>query len=502
MSLSLIVGNVGSWALQTLLLIAVTGAVLALLRVTDPRLRLRTWHGILGVVLLLPVIQRWRDVTERAISPSVEAAGAARFSWDPWLAAVVVIGIAARAGWMAAGLRQLRRLRLTATPWRPLPAWYRGLAADTGVSASLAASLDIDSAVTFGVRRPAILVPGRLLDAPEPHQRAIVAHELQHVARRDWVWVLAEEALRMALWWHPAIWFALGEAQLAREEIVDRRTIAATGNRTGYLEALIAAAAPARAGALAFGPQFYRRHQLFTRVRRLLEEETMSKARMLAVATALAIAVPATVLVASASFPLTAAEPAIAPQDPPPPPPPPPPPEPVASQRDAPPPPPPPPARVSASPGRPVPPPPPPPPPARTSPMDDAPPPPPPPPARVSGSQRPSAPPPPPPARTGALDDAPPPPPPPPPPPKSMKYDLTVSKADAAVTKAAGKPKLPNPAKEFDAKVKPKIDATEIKNTTKSAVPKPAGAETKKDSKSDVKTKTKPATNPASVDMG
>ena len=344
MSLSLVVGNLGSWALQTLLLIAVTGAVLALLRVTDPRLRLRTWHGILGAALLLPFMQRWRI---DAASPSVDAAaGAARFAWEPWLAALVVIGIAARAGWMAAGLRQLRRLRLTATPWRPLPTWYRGLAADAGVSASLAASLDIDSAVTFGVRRPVILVPGRLLDAPEPHQRAIVAHELHHVARRDWVWVLGEEALRIALWWHPAIWFALGEAQLAREEIVDRRTIAATGNRTGYLEALIAAADPAGAVAPGFGSRFYRRRQLFTRVRRLLEEESMSKARMLAVAAALAVAVPATVLGASAAFPLTAAQPAIAMQDPPPPPPPPP--ERVASPRDVPPPPPPPPPRRRA----------------------------------------------------------------------------------------------------------------------------------------------------------
>ena len=78
-----------------------------------------------------------------------------------------------------------------------------------------------------------------------------------------------------------------------------------------------------------------------------------------------------------------------------------------------------------------------------------------------------------------------------------MKYDLdvvTVSKADAAATKAAGKPKPANPAKEFDAKVKPKVDAVVIKDTAKSAVPKPAGAETKKDSKSDVKSETKPAT--------
>lgn len=380
MNLPVIVGNLGSWALQTLVLIAVAGAVLALLRVTDPRLRLRTWHGILVVSLLLPFLQRWRI---EALPPqSVDRAGdAARLVWEPWLAALVVIGIAVRAGWMAAGLRQLRRLRVTATPWKPLPSWYRGLAADAGASACLAASPDIDSAVTFGVRRPAILVPGRLLDAPEPHQRAIVAHELHHVARRDWLWVLAEEVVRMALWWHPAIWFALGEAQLAREEIVDRRAIAATGNRTGYLEALIAAAERAPAGAFGFGPHFYRRPQLFTRVRRLLEEETMSKVRMLGVAAALAIALPATVLGASAAFPLTAMPSVIVLQDPPPPPPPPPSPAVrVTSQRDVPPPPPPAPARVVRSSRRQVPPPPPPPPPARTSGEPDAPPPPPPPP--------------------------------------------------------------------------------------------------------------------------
>ncbi len=466
MSLPLLVANLESWALQALLLIAVTGAVLALLRVSDPLLRLRAWHGVLGAGLLLPFLQRWR--IEEAAAPSADAvAEAARFAWEPWLAALVVIGIALRAGWMAAGLKQLRRLRLSATPWRPLPAWYRGLAADAGVSASLAASHDIESAVTFGVCRPAILVPERLLGAPEPHQRAIVAHELQHVARRDWVWVLAEEALRVALWWHPAIWVALGEAQLAREEIVDRRTIAATGNRTGYLEALIAAAAPAPAGALGFGAQFYRRRQLFTRVRRLLEEETMSKARMFAVAAALAIAVPATVLVASASFPLTAAQPAIAPQEPPPPPPPPPPPrpEPAASERDVPPPPPPPPT------------------------------------SRVSASSRRTMPPPPPPSRSSGQADAPPPPPPPPKEIKDERYALKYVKGDAAVAKAAVKQKPVNPEKPVDVKVNPKADATVIKEIGKSGVPKPAGAETKKASKLEMKAGTK-STKPPAVPKG
>jgi hypothetical protein len=448
--LGVVLGNLGNWALQVLLLIAAAGAVLALLRVTDPRLRLYTWHGVLGAALLLPFMQRWRIETVAA-SPSLDAAaGAARVAWEPWLAAFVVIGIAARAGWMAAGLRQLRRLRLAATPWRPLPAWYRGFATDAGVSASLATSREIDSAVTFGFRRPAILVPGRLLEAPEPHQRAIVAHELHHVARRDWVWVLAEETLRIALWWHPAIWFALGEAQLAREEIVDRRTIAATGNRTGYLEALIAAAGPAPAGALGFGPQFYRRRHLFTRVHRLLEEATMSNVRMLAAAAALAIAVPATVLGASAAFPLTAAEREIAPQDQPPPPPPPPPPQRV--RRDAPPPPPPAPLE-------------------RTSGQDAAPPPPPPPPrpARVRMAAR-------------MMRDQPPPPPPPPPPPKVIKdEDLKVAKTYKLTTKVATKPRPADSAKpkEIERKTykltyEPKKDSKPVVKIEKKAAAKPA----------------------------
>src|SRR4029078_9338650 len=132
-------------------------------------------------------------------------------------------------------------------------------------------SRDVLSAVTFGVREPTILVPASLPAAPESQQHAVVVHELHHVKRRDWLWVLGEETIRTVLWCHPAVWYALGEAQLAREEAVDRETVAALGNRRSYLAALLAAADPAPAAALGFGPQFYRRHQLKIRVRRLLQ---------------------------------------------------------------------------------------------------------------------------------------------------------------------------------------------------------------------------------------
>ena len=51
--------------------------------------------------------------------------------------------------------------------------------------------------------------------------------------RRDWLWVLAEEILRSALWFHPAILWLTSRIQLAREELVDELTVLATAESQG-----------------------------------------------------------------------------------------------------------------------------------------------------------------------------------------------------------------------------------------------------------------------------
>ena len=101
--------------------------------------------------------------------------------------------------------------------------------------------------MTFGGLRPLILVPTALASVPAAQQFAMVTHELHHVARRDWLVVIAEECVRAAAWFHPAVWFAIAEVQLAREEVVDRCTVASTGSRQDYLEALVTVAAGSRA---------------------------------------------------------------------------------------------------------------------------------------------------------------------------------------------------------------------------------------------------------------
>jgi hypothetical protein len=257
-----------------------------------------------------------------------------------------------------------------------------------------------------------------------PRQVAVVTHELHHVARRDWLSVMAEESVRAAAWFHPAIWFALAEVQLAREEVVDRRAVSSIGNLDGYIDALIAAAETAPFSRLIPAARFIRRRQLITRVQRLLEfqkESPMSNRKLATAFVTLAAVTGATAWLSASAFPLslTVDTASVSMQQlPPPPPPAPPPMEPIGPPA----PPPPPPAPVPPAPERPetTPLPLPPPPPATPEPPQNVMPPPP-PPAPEAPPQM-MAPLPPPPPEPPQKVMGPPPPPPPPPPARRWRY--------------------------------------------------------------------------------
>ena len=113
-------------------------------------------------------------------------------------------------------------------------------------------------------------------------QEAIALHELVHVGRRDWLFVLAEELIRIPLWFHPAVWFVLSRIQLAREQVVDLEVIRLTRDRTRYLEALVAVAAQRLQPDVAPAPLFLKKRQLAVRVAAVLKETPMSKSRLVA----------------------------------------------------------------------------------------------------------------------------------------------------------------------------------------------------------------------------
>ncbi len=93
--------------------------------------------------------------------------------------------------------------------------------------------------VTFGVQRPAILLPAGWRDWEPSELDSVLAHEISHVARRD---ALAERLslLHRAIFWFSPLswWLARHLADLA-EEASDDAALAAGADRTRYAETLL-----------------------------------------------------------------------------------------------------------------------------------------------------------------------------------------------------------------------------------------------------------------------
>ncbi len=235
---------------------------------------------------MLPAIAPWRQPIEVALpssAPIVLATHGVPVSNVPvsmtWgfeqLLVLLAAGAVLRLAWVAMGLLRLSRIRKHAQPLQEPPVAFGG-------SARWYVSDQVSSPVTFGWLRPAILLPIKVLDLPATAREAIASHELFHVHRRDWLFVMAEELIRSLLWFHPAVWFVLSRIQLAREQVVDQEVVHATRDRAGYLDALVSVAAQRLQSDVAPAPLFLKKRQLAVRVQALLKETSMSASRLAA----------------------------------------------------------------------------------------------------------------------------------------------------------------------------------------------------------------------------
>jgi protein TonB len=278
-----------------------------LLRLRQPGVKLIYWQILLAACLLLP-LQPWKQVVASgtvevttvmtAVHPVQRSTPAHLMPRSEIALLVVLAGVAIRLGWLAVGFWKLRRYRHHSRPLEPAPTW--------SVEASLLVSGEIASPVTFGWRQPVVLLPANFPALELPVQEAILCHEIMHVRRRDWLFTVAEELVRAALWFHPAIWWLLGEIGLAREQEVDRLAIEITHEREHYMDALLTIAGARRQLDLAPAPLFLRKRHLRHRVILILKEARMSKTHSIStLTTGLAVLAAACWLVTGA-FPLTA----------------------------------------------------------------------------------------------------------------------------------------------------------------------------------------------------
>jgi beta-lactamase regulating signal transducer with metallopeptidase domain len=191
----------------------------------------------------------------------------------PWLLGVGVMLLR-----HVAGLRALSTMTHARHADLP-PEWQarvESLRRTLGIAREVAVHVCVDLVVPCAARwlRPVVFVPaGLLARAPAEHLEALLAHELAHVARRDWLWNGVQCLVETVLFFHPAVWWLGKRIRQEREHACDDLAVAACGDALALAEALatlerdrhaaLHAPLPTRALAATGGP-------LMQRVRRLL----------------------------------------------------------------------------------------------------------------------------------------------------------------------------------------------------------------------------------------
>ena len=182
-----------------------------------------------------------------------------------WTAGVLALSIRLLGGWIVARRLATRALRPVSPEVNAMARRIAGrIALDRFVRLFESAAVAVP--VTVGWIKPVVLLPASALSGLSLSQiEALLAHELAHVRRHDYLVNLLQSAVETLLYYHPAVWWASRVVRAEREHCCDDVAVGVC-DRLIYVSALselAAMATPRVAMAATSGP-------LLSRVRRLL----------------------------------------------------------------------------------------------------------------------------------------------------------------------------------------------------------------------------------------
>ena len=97
----------------------------------------------------------------------------------------------------------------------------------------------VDVPTVIGWLKPVVLVPGSALAGLAPQQlEAILAHELAHIRRHDYLVNLLQTLVETLLFYHPAVWWLSGRIRSERENCCDDLAVSLCGDPVTYAKAL------------------------------------------------------------------------------------------------------------------------------------------------------------------------------------------------------------------------------------------------------------------------
>jgi len=199
----------------------------------------------------------------------------------PWIVALWAAGVGSLALRMACGLWWVRRLRASpacgdAQRWEVC---VDRLAWRFGIRRRVAVRLieDGDSPLSVGWWKPMVLLPAAIVaNMPAPLLEALIAHELAHIRRHDYLVNLLQGVVEALLFYHPVVWWLSHRIRIERELVADDLAAKQLGDprrlalALSQLDRLGIARSPIPHTALA---QAAHGGQLMSRIRQLLRPE-------------------------------------------------------------------------------------------------------------------------------------------------------------------------------------------------------------------------------------
>ncbi len=246
---------------QIALLGALAWVVLRVLRRHSANLRYSVAALFLLAMLIAPILTfGWMRPTPAVPSsilmaavqvPSIEGSAIIKSFWSharefaPWLTTLWGLGALGMLFRMGGGLWHLERVYLAQTlpanePWqdRVIDLAYR-----MGIQKSIRL-LECPAAVSplvVGWLRPAILLPASLcLNLSPQALEAVLAHELAHIRRHDYLANLLQSVIESLLFYHPAVWWLSAQVRELREHCCDDIAAEALGDPMILAESLCA----------------------------------------------------------------------------------------------------------------------------------------------------------------------------------------------------------------------------------------------------------------------
>ncbi len=161
----------------------------------------------------------------------------------PLFVALWILGVALLSLRLAYGWIQVRQLRASGFPLEDTQ-WSTRLEdlaqrLDLRQTVRLLESVLVEVPTVIGWLRPVVLVPAAFISGLPPGQiEAILAHELAHVRRHDYLVNLFQVALETLLFYHPVVWWISRAIRQEREHCCDDLALNVIGDKVTYALAL------------------------------------------------------------------------------------------------------------------------------------------------------------------------------------------------------------------------------------------------------------------------